>query len=132
MKVDEAKVLRGYLTALLWAETDDNDDPLDKNYSRENVSEDSIKIAKKEIHSFLEKAGDLVLLDDKSPDEIGHDICLTRNGYGAGFWDGDYPNAGDKLSEIASAMGEYYVYVDGGELHIVVMVRKSKGAFTTN
>src|SRR5262245_12754239 len=34
-------------------------------------------------------------------DELaGHDFWLTRNGHGAGFWDGDYPDdVGDALTK---------------------------------
>lgn len=43
----------------------------------------------------------------------GHDFWLTRNGHGAGFWDGDWPKeAGEKLSEAARAFGELNPYVD--------------------
>jgi hypothetical protein len=36
----------------------------------------------------------------------GHDFWLTRNGHGAGFWDGDLPDAlGDKLADEAHAYG---------------------------
>jgi hypothetical protein len=38
-------------------------------------------------------------------DTIEHDFFLTRNGHGAGFWDGDYKN-GEKLTEIAKSFGE--------------------------
>lgn len=36
----------------------------------------------------------------------GHDFWLTRNGHGAGFGDGDWPEeAGEKLSEAARSFG---------------------------
>jgi len=31
--------------------------------------------------------------------QAGHDFWLTRNGHGAGFWDGDWPETGDALTE---------------------------------
>lgn len=54
-------------------------------------------------------------LNDKAigDDYIGHDIWLTRNGHGAGFWDRGYP---DHLQRIAcaacKALGERNVWVD--------------------
>lgn len=43
----------------------------------------------------------------------GHDFWLTRNGHGAGFWDGDWPEPyGDKLTELAKRFGEFYLYTD--------------------
>ena len=42
--------------------------------------------------------------DDK---QAGHDFHLTRNGHGAGFWDGDYPEHGDKLTEACEPYGTF-------------------------
>ena len=47
-----------------------------------------------------------------SAGHIGHDLWLTRNGHGAGFWDGDYPDdIEDTLTKGAEALGECYVEV---------------------
>ncbi|USN15595.1 hypothetical protein KIKIMORA_04770 [Brevundimonas phage vB_BpoS-Kikimora] len=38
----------------------------------------------------------------------GHDFWLTRNGHGAGFWDGDWPEPqAERLSEAAREFGDY-------------------------
>lgn len=37
------------------------------------------------------------------PARVGHDFWLTRQGHGAGFWDGDYPEAAGKLLTAACA-----------------------------
>lgn len=43
--------------------------------------------------------------------QVGHDFWLTRNGHGAGFWDGDYPEPfGDQLTAIAKTYGEFDLY----------------------
>lgn len=43
----------------------------------------------------------------------GHDLWLTRQGHGSGFWDGDYPEPhAARLSASASALGEVCLYVD--------------------
>jgi hypothetical protein len=53
-------------------------------------------------------------------EKIAHDFWLTRNGHGAGFWDGDYKlsefdliyeNLGDRLTELAKNFGECNLYV---------------------
>ena len=38
-------------------------------------------------------------------DSFGHDIWLTLNGHGAGFWDRGLGSLGSKLSDIAKHMG---------------------------
>ena len=51
--------------------------------------------------------------------QAGHDFWLTRNGHGAGFWDGDWPDrTGHRLSEAAKSYGEYHLYVgDDGKIY---------------
>lgn len=41
----------------------------------------------------------------------GHDLALTRNGHGAGFWDRGLGADGDALSDIAKALGERNIEV---------------------
>lgn len=45
--------------------------------------------------------------------QIGHDITLTRNGHGAGFWDRGHPDdVARRLTESAKALGEANMYAD--------------------
>ena len=45
-------------------------------------------------------------------ESVGHDFWLTRNGHGAGFWDGDYEKEiGIKLTELSQQFGECHAYV---------------------
>lgn len=50
----------------------------------------------------------------------GHDFWLTRNGHGAGFWDGDWKEpAASRLTEASKAFGETDLYVgDDGLLYL--------------
>ena len=41
---------------------------------------------------------------------LGHDLWLTRNGHGAGFWDRDLGELGSDLTLAAQRMGEVWVY----------------------
>ncbi len=42
--------------------------------------------------------------------QAGHDFYFTRQGHGAGFWDGDWPEVyGDKLTEAAKCYGEFWI-----------------------
>jgi hypothetical protein len=51
-------------------------------------------------------------------EQVGHDIWLTRNRHGAGFWDRGYGPIGVGLTEAANALGEDNVWIDqAGELH---------------
>ena len=117
--MDQDNVLRGYLTAILWSEMDNNDDPLDSNYEISDITEESIEKAKSDIKAFVEKAKELFTEDElNDPDQIGHDLHLTRQGHGSGFWDGDYVK-GDEITKITDKMGSVEVYVgDDGKVNI--------------
>ena len=43
---------------------------------------------------------------------LGHDLWLTRNGHGAGFWDRGLDDLGERLSAAARSLGEAYSYID--------------------
>lgn len=120
---------RAYFEAALWSTTDESDEqggePLDKNYSISDFADDTRDKMISDCADFQERFGELIS-DDDSPkieqygrDEIaGHDFWLTRNGHGAGFWDGDWPNHGDELTNASKEYGEFYLYVgDDGEIH---------------
>lgn len=44
----------------------------------------------KDCAAFLDDAKIVACIGDKDA-QAGHDFWLTRNGHGAGFWDGDWP-----------------------------------------
>ena len=50
---------------------------------------------------------------------VGHDLWLTQNRHGAGFWDGDWPEEiGERLTEISKKFGECHLYVgDDGKIY---------------
>jgi hypothetical protein len=109
--------LEQYIETALWSSTDHNDEPLDKNYSIDDIDAETLKRCQTDIDAFIAKAGNL--LDDLNG-PIMHDFWLTRNRHGAGFWDGDYPKEiGRKLTEISHSFGEIDFYVgDDGRLYL--------------
>ena len=114
-------VLEDYLGSALWSSNDDEDEPLDTNYSIRDIAKSTINAAKKDLAKFWKQAGDLLKGEDEA--QIAHDFWLTRNGHGAGFWDRKYNNdedgtKGDKLTKIAEKFGEINLYVgDDGKIY---------------
>ena len=122
MKTEIDDIVDSYLETALWssADWDDMDDsnnptPFDKHYSVEDFSELARKRAWDDCHEFVDlmKAntcnynGDIVSLWEFAEHfagigQIGHDFWLTRNGHGAGFWDGDYDPYGDDITELVN------------------------------
>lgn len=55
----------------------------------------------------------LVAQTGMTDEQLGHDLWLTRQGHGAGFWDRGYPyEIGNELTEYAKALGTVDIYID--------------------
>lgn len=108
-----------YLECALWAECDDESNPLDRNYSIEDFAPEAIEQAIEDCAAFQADNTFEYNSAQYCDDELaGHDFWLTRNRHGAGFWDRDLPN-GDQLTEAAHAFGSCNVYVgDDGKLYL--------------
>jgi hypothetical protein len=108
-----------YITCALWSSTDpDNDDrPLDRDYDESDLSDDCRAKMVADCKAFQEaNAEDLSVGDDE---QAGHDFWLTRNGHGAGFWDGDWPEPqATRLTAACKAVGGCDLIVgDDGQIH---------------
>ena len=117
-----------YIEAALWSSTDesrdDGGDPLDANYGASDIAPecrakmDADCKAFYDAHSITWRGQNLrvdIGLDD---DCAGHDFWLNRNGYGAGFWDGDWAApVASVLSAAAERFGEFHLCVgDDGQI----------------
>lgn len=94
----------------------ENDD-LDEHFDITDISKCALRSAEKDVNGFFDDIEELGLLDQAreyaDDGNIAHDFWLTRNGHGAGFWDGDYGDSlGKKLTDIAKKWGEINFYVD--------------------
>lgn len=106
-------MLNSYLEAALWTE----EERVGPANIESDISDDAKIDAYTDIKSFMNKAGSLV--DEMEPFQVGHDLWLTRNGHGAGFFDRGLGEVGDKLSDIARNMGEKHLFWgDDEKIHI--------------
>lgn len=113
---------RSYIAALLWSSQDEEI----PNWDSLEPSADLIERAYHECKAFRYRAdcyisaaienGTAPSHDSDEWGYAGHDFALTRNGHGAGFWDGDWPEYGDILSKISNSFGEIDVYAKGDEI----------------
>ena len=103
---------RAYLECALWSTTDESTptggEPMDANYDLEDISPECLAQAQADCAAFQAQAGDMIA-DDLGG--AGHDFWLTRNGHGAGFWDGDWGAHGDALTALAESFGTVDLYV---------------------
>lgn len=101
--------IKGFKDAALWAETDDADQPLDKNYTENDFAPQLVDAIEKECEQFY-KDNQSLWAGEQTDEMAGHDFLLTRNGHGAGFWDGDYEN-GDELTAAAKKYKQLELYI---------------------
>jgi hypothetical protein len=119
-KLDEFTL--AYIEAALWSTNDNSNeqggDPLDKNYDIEDIDKDTLKKMVADCAQFQE-ANDSLIMEENlvnhsypAVERAGHDFWLTREGHGAGFWDGDWEEeVGIKLTKAAKQFGEFYLIV---------------------
>ena len=119
--------LNGYIEAMLGTELDDNDDPLDRNYSVEDIDPKCYGRAQIDCMAFLFEAAWMIRQERRLDyrwtnfEMAGHDLLLTRNGHGAGFWEeADWPAYGDSLDKLCEKFfKEVNAYVgDDGKVYI--------------
>lgn len=122
--------IEGYITCALWASNDEKDEPLDKNYSKEDLHEVTILKMLNDCSEFYSRYSsyweyantgeDESDQGGLSDDQAGHDFWLTRNGHGAGFWDREGLTGTNSraLTEISRKFGEVYLYIgDDNKIH---------------
>lgn len=118
-------ILRAYIECALWAETDNADasggEPLGANYTLADIAPSAYEDMRQDVERFIEAAAPTI--DSMPPGTwtdagLGHDLWLTRNGHGTGFW--DRPKAcGLRLTEIADVLGPCDLYVGyDGKLYV--------------
>lgn len=116
-------LLTGYIACALWSSLDDDGDALDAKYDQSDIAPETIERMRADCFIFADSGLYETYsqkTDSPDPDEYaGHNLWLTRNGHGAGFWDGRYEEpAGRILTDRAKAMGEYSLYVgDDGKIY---------------
>src|SRR5579863_3886375 len=103
--------VKQYLETALWSSTGDDEEPLDSAaYADTTISDELWTKATGDCNVFMQKAGAMIDEHD-DPTMWAHDFWLTRNGHGAGFWDGDWPINGDALTALAKSFGGVDLYV---------------------
>lgn len=114
-------VYQGYVEALYWTDTGDNDSDIPTDSLMASEVQFGIML---ECADFLAQCDSLGLLGryDASGHtwaEFGHDFWLTRNGHGAGFWDRNLGDLGDELTELAKTWGSVGTYLgDDGQVWV--------------
>jgi len=116
----------GYVTGALWADVMDPEtgESADVDYTPDDLTRDAAAALYRDAQAFYSENGALIgafcrylsrtgrrpLRDAYAV--AGHDLWLTRNGHGAGFWDAGAGRVGDLLSDRAHTYGSAYLWAD--------------------
>lgn len=110
-----SRFLNSYISAAMFSSTDEDGEPLDNSYHAWDIDTDAQAVMQRDAFDFF-KANEELISEDYQ--RAGSDFWFTRNGHGAGFWDGDWGTLGDRLTELSHAYGEYNLYEgDDGMIH---------------
>lgn len=122
---DFANVLTGYLACLHWSTSGDYKGREVESLEDFVMSAEGHTASANDCRAFYlanrddcaEAAARYSSAADKSGYQgVGHDFWLTRAGHGAGFWDGDLPQAlGERLTKASKAAGEVWPYIGDGK-----------------
>lgn len=114
--------IRGYLQAAIFTgqyHSDpgnlDDSQPMDSVYSVDDIPRKIVLELESDCRDFLESSAFMVAAD---PERAGMDFHLTRNGHGAGFWDGDWPEFGDELTARSKPYGSAELYSDDSGIYL--------------
>jgi len=102
-------IMDTYFESALWSVEDKDEDF--KYKTIHDFSDQARNQAKEEIKWFLDNAGDV--FSEILNTEIGHDLWLSRNGHGSGFFDraGYEEDDADFLMDLARILGEIYLEI---------------------
>jgi hypothetical protein len=102
---------QSYIETMYWSSTDDDGTPFDsEKYADTQLADETLARIVADCEKFQTENADN--LAPFSAEDNGHNFWLTRNGHGAGFWDGDYPEPqATSLTEAAHQFGECDLYV---------------------
>lgn len=125
--------IKAYITCMLWSTNDESTpsggEPMDANYSEEDLHPDTLRGIISECCDFINHVRDELEIEELpgwTASQAGHDFWLTRNGHGTGFWDryykGPWVSLGDWLKEqvgFRTDFPEQNPYVgDDGKIYI--------------
>jgi len=113
--IDE--MTKHYIIAALWSSTDDEGNPVDDNYSIDDLAPETLLEMKEECFEFVQYNLALIIESKQGEAQTGHDFWLTRNHHGVGFWDRGLGEVGHNLTVAACLTKERILFIcDDGKI----------------
>ncbi len=124
MKTEMDSFIRAYIQCALWSSNDDEGEPFDSYCDESDLAPETLAQFAKDCDAFRAANADDISKgctrgsgEYSVYEQAAHDFWLTRNGHGAGFWDGDWLDDGDddararRLTDAAHAFGNVDLYI---------------------
>jgi len=110
-------MFKQYANTALWASVDGEGEPLDNNYTIDDIEYESRMKMEHDVLDFMDRAAVYLKTENYTPGDIGHLFWLSRNGHGSGFFDSEFDEA-DRLQDLAEEYGYAHLEVgDDGEIY---------------
>jgi hypothetical protein len=114
------QILKHYITAALWSSTGEDGEPLDASFTAEDLAPEAVARMRDDCAKFSRIAAADIAAAGLDAAQVGHDLWLTRNRHGVGFWDRAFGEVGDNLTQAAHNLGECWIYEgDDGRLYLM-------------
>lgn len=117
-------VVEAYLVCALWSTGGTYPDGEEfeafdvEGFTQDDLAPEVKQEAERDCQAFLEMCAADLAASGLGDGQIGHDFWLSRNGHGAGFWDRDLGEIGERLTKAAKTFGEINLYVgDDGKVY---------------
>lgn len=134
-----AAIRSGYIAAALWTSfagdplgADRDVSLLDLGMTRDDLAPETVAQVDADIAAFIAATSDADRAtwdEEYSEERVGHDLWLTRNHHGAGFWSrpdhrdpADLHDVARRLTDAAHALGEVDWYLGDRDMLDVVKV----------
>jgi hypothetical protein len=118
-----SRYLQGYLECALWSSYDYSDEsggkPMDNDYGVKDIAPESLERLTSIAEKFRSENSESLEASGLSEEQWGHDLWLTQNRHGSGFWGRGLPEIlGSRLTDAAHACGSVELYIgDDGLIH---------------
>lgn len=111
-----AEVVAGFTACALWLTTDEDGEH--DTYDAGDLSPEAVTRIREHCADFVRLSRNLWRSAGMSDDDAGHNLYLTQNGHGAGFWDRGLGELGEQLTRACEPYGSFYLYAgDDGKLY---------------
>lgn len=129
-RLDLNAFVRAYVDCLLWCslldtgdpDASDNPSPYDAGFSADDLAPDDFATMRERAVSFAwtnrRLLRDAIGASGYSMEQAGHDLALTEQRHGAGFWDRGLGPVGDALTAATDSVDSLF-WDDDGTLRLM-------------